>query len=170
MAVGARLPLEQGAVRSIEYTTSSDIAAQELAAFYQHQGHATTGDVGKLERMIAQSFCFVTARVDGELIGMARGVTDGVHGYLAECKLDPKYQGPACITRKDGRIEHDSEGIAAEMANRVVSALSEFGVDRIHVLAYGTEVDFCEDMGFKRVTGMVVLERAVKTPAVPASA
>jgi len=147
--------------QDIQYATCSEIAPEELAAFYERQGHHTTGDLAKLERMVANSFCFVTARVDGELIGMARGVTDGVHGYLAECKLDPRYQGPACITRKDGRIEHDSQGIAAEMALRVVSALSEFGVDRIHVLAYGTEVDFCEEMGFKRVSGMVVLERTV---------
>ncbi|HRX85218.1 MAG TPA: hypothetical protein P5572_09400 [Phycisphaerae bacterium] len=150
---------------NIEYATASAIAAEELAAFYERQGHHTTRDLAKLERMIANSFCFVTARLDGELIGMARGVTDGVHGYLSECKLDPRFQGPACITRKDGRIEHDSEGIAAEMALRVVSALAEFGVDRIHALAYGTEVDFCEEMGFRRVSGMVVLERAVTAPA-----
>lgn len=155
--------------RNIEYATSSEISAEELAAFYERQGHSTTRDPTKLERMVANSFCFVTARVDGELVGMARGVTDGVHGYLAECKLDPRYQGPACITRKNGRIEHDSEGIAAEMALRVVSALNDFGVDRIHVLAYGTEVDFCEEMGFKRVSGMVVLERSANVPA-PAGA
>jgi hypothetical protein len=131
----------------ISYATSSDIAADELLGFYERQGHATSGDRTRLARMIDQAFCFVTARVDGELVGMARGVTDGVDGYLAECKLDPAFQGPACITRKDGRIEHDSEGIAAEMARRVFSALEDYGVDRIRVLAYGTEVDFARSRG-----------------------
>jgi hypothetical protein len=130
----------------------------ELSTFYQRQHHATTADPGKLQRMVEQTFCFVTARQDGELVGIARGVTDGVRGYLAECKLDPTLQGPACITRTDGRVEHDSAGVAREMAQRVVQSLKEYGVDRIHVLAYGTEVDFCEELGFRRISGMVPLE------------
>jgi hypothetical protein len=77
----------------------------------------------------------------------------------------PALSGPGLHHAQEGRIEHDSEGIAAEMALRVVSALADFGVDRIHALAYGTEVDFCEEMGFRRVSGMVVLERVVTAPA-----
>ncbi len=153
-------------LQDIQFATSPELEARELAEFYARQRHATTSDVSKLERMIAQSFCFVTARRDGEIIGMARGVTDGVRGWLAECKLDPRYQGPACVTRTDGRIEHDADGIAREMAERVVKALTEYGVDKLHVMAYGTEVDFCEELGFKRVSGMVLLEKT----AVAASA
>ena len=152
-------------LENIVFTTSAELDAHELAAFYEQQRHATTGDVAKLERMIAQSFCFVTARLNGEIIGVARGVTDGVRGWLAECKLDPRFQGPACVTRTDGRIEHDAEGIAREMAQRVVTALTEYGVDRIHVMAYGTEVDFCEELGFKRISGMVLLERSAVAAA-----
>jgi hypothetical protein len=135
----------------ISYATSSDIAADELLGFYERQGHATSGDRTRLARMIDQAFCFVTARVDGELVGMARGVTDGVDGYLAECKLDPAFQGPACITRKDGRIEHDSEGIAAEMARRPHDIRSwSFGEvkkpETINYRTYRPEKDglFCE--------------------------
>ena len=149
----------------IQFNTSAELDARELAEFYARQRHATTGDVAKLERMIAQSFCFVTACLNGEMIGMARGVTDGVRGWLAECKLDPRFQGPACVTRTDGRIEHDAEGIAKEMADRVVTALTEYGVDKLHVMAYGTEVDFCEELGFKRVSGMVLLEKTAAKPA-----
>jgi len=142
---------------NITFATSTDPDTNELSAFYERLHHSTTRDRSKLERMLKETFCFVTARLDGEMIGIARGITDGVRGYLAECKLDPRYQGPACITRTDGRIEHDSEGVAAEMARRVIKALREYGVERIHVIAYGTEVDFCEELGFKRVSGMVAL-------------
>lgn len=145
-------------LENVEFATSEGMDTKELSEFYLRQHHRTTTVLDKLDRMIAQTFCFVTARRDGELIGIARGVTDGVRGYLAECKLDPQLQGPACITRTDGRIEHDSDGIAREMAQRVVRALMEYGVDRIQVLAYGTEVDFCEELGFKRSSGMVALE------------
>jgi hypothetical protein len=148
-------------IENVSYETSADIDPAELSAFYEQQKHATTRDAARLERMIAQTYCFVTARLAGEIIGIARGVTDGVHGRLAECKLDPRFQGPACITRIDGRIEHDADGVAKEMALRVVESLREYGVDKIEVLAYGTEVDFCEDLGFKRVSGMVALEMAI---------
>ena len=136
----------------------------ELVAFYERQGHPTTHSREKLERMIANTCCFVSARRDGELIGMARGVTDGIEGRLIECKLDPAYQGPACVTKTDGRIEHDSGDIAREMAILVMEALRDAGVERITTMAYGTEVDFCEELGFKKVRGMVALEWAADTP------
>lgn len=150
----------------IQYEISDRVDPQELSRFYERQHHQTTHAPEKLARMIEQSCCFVTARRSGELIGIARGVTDGVRGYLIECKLDPAYQGPGAVTRTDGRIEHDEHGIAAEMARRVIGGLLDSGVERIEVLAYGTEVDFCEELGFKRCSGVVTL-RMDAAAAVP---
>ena len=130
----------------------------ELLEFYRRQSHETTADREKLQRMLDNTFCFVAARRQGELIGIARGVTDGLWGRLAECKLDPGFQGPACITHTDGRIEHDSAGIACEMARLVIQALKGYGVERIDALAYGTEEDFCEELGFRRMAGVVPME------------
>ena len=145
-------------LEGIEFDTVEHLPVDELVEFYQRQSHPAPGDRAKLERMMTHTLCFVTARRDGELIGIARGVTDGVLGRLAECKLDPSYQGPACVTRTDGRIEHDSAGIAREMALRVIGALRSFGVERIDALAYGTEVDFCEELGFKKIPGIVAMQ------------
>ncbi len=154
----------------IHYETTDDVDVAELAAFYERCGHQTTSCMEKLARMIDRSFCFVTARSeDGRLVGIARGVSDGVRGHLAECKLDPALQGPGAVTRRDGRIEHDRAGIAREMATRVIRAIEEFGAEEVHVLAYGTEVDFCEELGFKKVGGMVALRLEVAA-AVPVSA
>jgi hypothetical protein len=144
-------------VDSLVYGVVEDIAPEELRAFYERQKHGTTGSPEKLRRMLDNSYCFVTARQGGQLIGIARGVTDGVRGRLVECKLDPAYQGPGCVTKTDGRIEHDTEGIAREMALRVIEALRASGVERIDVLAYGTEVDFCEELGFRKAAGLVPL-------------
>jgi hypothetical protein len=129
----------------------------ELLKFYARQQHATTQSEEKLQRMVEASVCFVTARKEGELIGWARGTTDGVRGQLVECKLDPAYQGPACVTHTDGRIEHDAAGIAREMALRVIDAFGQHGVERVDVLAYGTEEDFCQELGFKRSRGVVAM-------------
>ena len=142
---------------NITYGTAADTAPDELVRFYQRMRHDVVARPDQIERMMAASAAFVIARRDGELIGLARGVCDGLRGYLAECKLDPAYQGPAAVTGKDGRIEHDAHGIAAEMAQRVLQTMFAAGARRIDVLAWGTEVDFCEELGFKRQGGLVGL-------------
>ena len=133
------------------------------------QDHPIGDDREKISRMVEQTFCFVTARRDGKLIGIARGITDGVRGYLTECKLDPTYQVPAAITRTDGRIEHDEHGIAHQMALRVIEAFAKYGVERIDVFAYGTEVDFCVEMGFKKLSGVVPLQLSSASTVAAAS-
>jgi len=148
----------------IEFETMAKLDPQELLSFYTRQNHETTRSREKLKRMMDNTLCFVTARRHGELIGLARGVTDGLCGHLAECKLDPVYQGPACVTRKDGRIEHDSAGIARVMACRVIEALREYGVERIDAIAHRTEVDFCEELGFHKVQGVVAMELGDEAP------
>jgi len=144
----------------IAYELTNEVQLEDLSDFYRRQGHATTDQTEKLSRMVDNSFCFVTARDGEKLIGLSRGITDGVRGWLVECKLDPAYQGPAAVTRVDGRVEHDHLGIAKEMAERVIEALRSYGVSRIDVLAYGTEEDFCEELGFKRAGGVVAMNMA----------
>ena len=141
----------------VVYSDGAETTPAELAEFYarlRHQLHPTPAHIA---RMLANSAVAVTARVDGQLIGLARGVSDGLRGYLTECKLDPAYQGPAAVTRTDGRVEHDTGGIAGEMGRRVLEALFADGVLRVDVLAWGTEVDFVEELGFRRSGGLVGL-------------
>lgn len=154
----------QAVAEQITYEKSERPTADELLEFYDRQNHRTTQDRVKIEQMLENTTCFVTARHNGALIGIARGMTDGVVGHLAECKLDPAYQGPACVTHTDGRIEHDTSGIARDMAILVIEALRGRGADRIQVLAYGTEVDFCSELGFRPMRGVVALERQAKAP------
>ena len=139
----------------VVYGTEPGLTPEELTEFYGRLGHDLAAQPEQIRKMAASSAAFVTARADGKLIGIARGVCDGLRGYLTECKLDPAYQGPAAVTRTDGRIEHDTHGIAREMARRVLDALYAEGVQRVDALAWGTEVDFCEELGFKRRGGLV---------------
>ena len=89
----------------VQFETMVKPDPEELSAFYERQHHETTHSREKLQRMIDNTLCFITARSEGKLVGLARGMAAGSWGRLAECKLDPAYQGPACITRTDGRIE-----------------------------------------------------------------
>lgn len=145
-----------------EVVSKMDLA--ELKAFYDAQGCVMPQAVDKLSRMIDNSACFVVARdPDSHIVGIARGVADGVRGYLTECKLDPARQGPGAVTHIDGRIEHDQYGIAKRMAEMVLAALSEMGCERVDAAAYGTEVDFCEELGFKRAAGVVPMSLDIRS-------
>jgi len=142
--------------QNVKFEVVEKIDVGELKAFYDAQGCVMPQSVDKLSTMVDNSVCFVTAREgDGQIIGIARGVADGLRGYLTECKLDPARQGPGAVTHIDGRIEHDQYGIARQMAEQVIQALARMGCERIDALAYGTEVDFCEELGFKRAAGLV---------------
>ncbi len=142
---------------NVTYELNPELDAGELAEFYRRLGHLTAATPAQLARMIDNSTIFVAARDEGRLVGIARGVCDGLRGYLSECKLDPIYQGPAAVTKTDGRIEHDTYGIAAAMAGKVLDAFRADGIERVDVLAWGTEVDFCEELGFKRGGGLVAM-------------
>lgn len=145
----------------IVYESTGKPSVHELLEFYTRLRTSSSAEGEGVQKMIDNTFCFVTARHEGELVGFARGMVAGTWGRLAECKLDPAYQGPACLTRTDGRVEHDALGIAREMARRVVETLHSHGAERIEALAHGTEVDFCEELGFRRMRGLVALELPV---------
>jgi len=151
----------------VTYGTGTDTTPEELAEFYRRMKHDIAAQPEQIRQMMSNSAVFVTARIDGELIGIARGVCDGVRGYLTECKLDPRFQGPGAVTRTDGRIEHDMHGTGAAMARRVLDGLYTRGVRRIDVVAWGTEVDFLEELGFKRLGGLVGMTMRSDDPLSP---
>lgn len=140
---------------NVTYGSGEPVAPHEIAEFYRRVGHGLPHDPRRIESMLVHSDICVTARVNGELVGLARGLVDGDRGYFAECKLVPDLQGPAAVTRTDGRIEHDTHGIATEMAQRVIDQLNQRGVARIDVIAWGTEQDFLEELGFRTNGGLV---------------
>lgn len=140
---------------NVTYSNGSEVTPQELGEFYARLKHDLAAKPEQIRKMMSHSAAFVTARADGRLIGLARGVADGLRGYLTECKLDAEFQGPAALTRTDGRIEHDAFGIAREMARRVLEEMRQQGVQRIDVVAWGTEVDFLEELGFRKRGGWV---------------
>ena len=80
----------------IVFETTTKLDPDELLEFYQRQKHPTTHSHEKLQRMMENTFCFVTAHRDGELVGLARGVTDGLWGRLAECKSSTERNASAC--------------------------------------------------------------------------
>ena len=71
---------------AVVYGDGDDTNPQELTEFYQRLKHDIAAQPEQIRKMMAGSAAFVTARADGKLIGIARGVCDGLRGYLSECK------------------------------------------------------------------------------------
>ena len=141
-----------------ELVRPEDMDVSELLEFYRSQQHCLAASAEKVRDMLERSHCVVIARQTGRLIGIARGITDGLRAYLTECKLDPAYQGPGAVTRTEGRIEHDAYGIGRELATRVLACLREAGAERVDVITHGTEEDFCRELGFRPVRGAVIMQ------------
>lgn len=142
--------------------------AGELLDFY-HRQQCVGMSAEKVQELLGRSQCVAIARDAGKLIGIARGISDGLRGYLTECKLDPAYQGPAAVTRTEGRIEHDESGIARELALRILESLKAGGAERIDVIAHGTEEDFCRELGFRPIRGTLVMQMDPKVQAMEAA-
>ncbi len=64
----------------VAYDAGGSIDSKELGEFYGRLQHETAATDKQLSRMVESSAVFVTARVDERLVGIARGVTDGVRG------------------------------------------------------------------------------------------
>lgn len=77
-------------------SASADVTDAEALALYESVGWAAyTQDLGLLVRAIRNSSFLVTARsVGGELVGLARAVSDDATiCYLQDILVDPAFQG-----------------------------------------------------------------------------
>ena len=53
----------------------------------------------------------------------------------------------------------------SELGRRVLDCFREMGVEKVEVLAHGTEEDFCAELGFKRARGVVAMQLDLKAMA-----
>ncbi len=87
------------------------VAAPELESLYEALGwKAYTRDMPGLTRAVANSTYVLEARVDGELVGLARGVSDDVSIFYLQ----------DILVRK----EHQRRGIGRELMRRCLERFS----------------------------------------------
>lgn len=137
-ASGVGLICERGrleAMRVLTYQTAACPTLDELIDLYHAVGWgAYTKDPARLEAAVSASLAIVTARQNGELIGLARVVGDGqTIVYLQDILIRPT---------------HQRRGIGRELFQRVFAPYSDV---RQKVLITDDEVSqraFYESMGF----------------------
>ena len=98
--------------KPIEIRAASAISAEELRLLYASVGWAAyTADIDALVAAVANSTYVVAARADGDLVGLARGMSDDVSiFYLQDILVQPEWQhqgvGRALLANCLDRFSH----------------------------------------------------------------
>lgn len=113
-----------------ECDTGSLIRLYKIAGWWKLSDKAS--DVPKV---VSNSFCFLIAIKDGEIIGTARVISDGVtDAYIQDVVVDPRFR---------------KLGIGKEIVKRLVSFCLERKVYWIALIAEPGTADFYQPIGFK---------------------
>lgn len=125
----------------IELSIVKEADPAEVLALYRHPGWWQTDENPQyLETVLgimANSFCFVTARLNGKLIGMGRAISDGVSdAYIQDVVVYSEFRG---------------QGIGAKIVAKLVEFLRSNDIQWIGLISEPGHEDFYERLGFARM-------------------
>jgi GNAT superfamily N-acetyltransferase len=117
----------------------------EMSQVFERSGiRRPVGDFERLQRMIDHADEMVTARVNGQLVGLLRAVTDYAYCcYISDLAVDKAYQG---------------HGIGKELINRLKQKLGNEEIQYVLTSA-PKAVSFYEHIGFARAEHAFVIKR-----------
>ncbi|MFX3629493.1 MAG: GNAT family N-acetyltransferase [Ectobacillus sp.] len=80
---------------NITYYINKKVTAEEVAGVFRKSGlNRPTGDLNRIQRMIDHADFNITAWKDGQLIGIARAITDySFCCYVSDLAVDKDFQG-----------------------------------------------------------------------------
>lgn len=105
----------------------------EFAALYDSTGWGSHS-LDVLERALDGSWFVATARVNGELVGMGRVISDGaLHAFITEMIVAPDHRGT---------------GIGAELLRALVDECGRRGITDVQLFAASGRAGFYERNGF----------------------
>ena len=121
----------------IEVKVITEASCDELIALYRGAGwwNEKTDDISWLPLLIRGSICFVGAFCEGRLIGMGRGIGDGISdAYIQDVTVLPEYR---------------NKGIGGLIINKLVNALQDIGLKWIGLIGEPGTQTFYERLGFR---------------------
>jgi predicted N-acetyltransferase YhbS len=105
--------MPENAAISVIYALEPDLSADEFIDVLVRSTLAERRPVSEPQRidtMLRQADVIVTARIDGQLVGVSRAITDfGYATYLSDLAVDERHQGQG-IGRELIRRTHDAAG------------------------------------------------------------
>ncbi|HNU53735.1 MAG TPA: GNAT family N-acetyltransferase [Candidatus Syntrophosphaera sp.] len=125
----------------IELRIVKEADPAEILALYRHPGWWQTDDnpqyLTMVQGIVANSFCFVTARLNGKLVGMGRAISDGCSdAYIQDVVVYSEFRG---------------QGIGGRIVAKLVEFLRAKGIQWIGLISEPGHEDFYERLGFARM-------------------
>jgi GNAT superfamily N-acetyltransferase len=104
--------------RSVDYGLEPDLTADEFIDVLQRSTLAQRRPVdnrGRIEQMLRRATVIVTARVNGQLVGVSRALSDGCFAtYLSDLAVDVAYQRQG-IGRELLERTHQAAGLQSQL-------------------------------------------------------
>jgi GNAT superfamily N-acetyltransferase len=115
-------------------STTDSIGQQEVVALYRAHGWTSADKPDQLLPALRGSHCLVTAREDGQLVGLANAISDGhLVAYFPHMLVHPAYQ---------------RRGLGRAMVQVLMSRYEDF--HQLMLTADADAVGFYERVGFSR--------------------
>lgn len=129
----------------ITYTDSPSISASELARLFQSAGlRRPVDDLARLEQMIRHANLLIGAYDRGQLVGVARGLTDFCYCcYLSDLAV---------------AASHQRQGIGKELVRRVRKRIGEGAV--LLLLSAPEAMEYYPTIGFEPITNGWMIRRS----------
>ncbi len=109
----------------------------QVLALYSAAGWWDAGDSARpiAEKIVQGSHCFLTVRYEGDIVGMARAISDGVSdAYVQDVTVLAAHRG---------------KGLAKALVTKIVTRLHEDGIDWIGLIAERNTAGLYRRIGFK---------------------
>lgn len=124
---------------NIEYKIVKAADVNQILSLYRLAGWWGMEDNADDERLIKgivnNSFCFVTAVHDGQIIGIGRCISDGVSdAYIQDVTVNPQYRG---------------KGIGKAIIRTLLSYIKEHNLQWIGLISEPGYESFYQNLGFE---------------------
>lgn len=141
-------------VDNVSVVVNPQIADDQLFSFYQ-QNHICEEGYGRITYgTLRSSSLIVGAFEDGELVGIARAMFDGMAGVIMEFCVALEYQGEYLEYENGSLVGKDEYGLGRRIGEVLLGELFKMGADFIFgYIVEDYEESFYESLGFTHNTG-----------------
>lgn len=127
----------------IEISIVKQADPEAILALYRHPGWWQTDDnpeyLETVQRIVAETFCFVIAKAGDEIVGMGRAISDGASdAYIQDVVVHSDYRG---------------HGIGGQIIHKLIGFLQDHGIQWIGLISEPGYEKFYEDLGFSKMEG-----------------
>ncbi len=126
----------------VNYKIVQETDTKAILELYQQAGwwqsESSDNDLDIIAKIVANSFCFVIAILDGKIVGMGRAISDGISdAYIQDVTVQKEFRG---------------QGMGKGIMRTLVNYLKEQNLKWIGLISEPGYENFYTGLGFKVMT------------------